>query len=233
MFYSGDDSFKGLRDLAGRLEAEPGLELFVSYLRHRENGLRKQAFRSLSQFISTAIAWDFDRRRDFADRLCLLQHELPDVSNLVPHPLHHDLVLPTLREWATREPNNPIPFRWQGSDEDLRRAVALDSNEWIAREMLAWRLLAGVDYSIHELPNGYGYIGDPAEDLRLLDEVATLANQLPPHQAGAIAEEAAETREVVLAYLEYQAAASDKNFRDWMWNQNRPLLHRWLRVGYE
>lgn len=231
MYYWRESSFNGLRELADQLQSEPDLEMYVSYLRLREQGLRKQSLRSLSQFISKAIAWDFERRRDFVDRVCLFHHQRQAFSDVIPHPLKQDLILPTLIEWAKREPTNPVPLRWQGDDiENLRRAVALDSKEMIAREMLAEQLLTSVDYSIHELPNGYGYIGDPAEDMRLLDEIATLADQLPRQIGRVIAEEAGELRAVVMEYLEYLSAGSGENFRDWMWSQNRPVLHRWYRV---
>jgi hypothetical protein len=234
MHYWRKDNFDGLARIAGAFQSETDFSLFVKYLRLREKGLRKQALACLNQFVQLASGWDFEHRRDIVNRLMSLRHEWPSVMDLIPFPHYDGLVNPTLDEWTEREPQNPVPFRWRGRDDkDLRHAIRLDPHEEIARINLANRLLARVDYAIHELPNGFGYIGQPAGDMQTLDEVDQLAADLPAELARPLAHESAALREVVEAYLEFEANSAPVSFREWMWERNRPLLHRWSYVPYD
>ena len=180
-FYWRDTSFEGLAAVADMLEPDSDYALYVQYLRLREKGLRPQAFSILARFIGLASRWVFEHRRDVVHRLMTVHHEYPDVCELLPTPLYRGLIIPTLDEWADGEPENPVPFRWRARDwEDLRHAARLDPNEIISAEKLMGRLLASVHFAAHELPNGFGYLGVPDEELACLDEVEELARRLPP-----------------------------------------------------
>lgn len=229
--YLERDQFEGLRAIAETLQAEAGLERYVEYLRLREMGLRGQAFVRLGHFLEDAATWEFERRRGFVDRICSLQRAWPRVVALVPTPLNRGLVLPTLDEWVTREPLNPVPLRWRmRDDEDLRLAIRLDPQEQIARELLADRLLTRVAFSLHELPSGYGYLGEPAEDLAALEEVDLIAAGLSGEVGGAITTAADKARQVVRAYIEFESSGAEGTFRDWMRLRGRSLREATCRV---
>jgi hypothetical protein len=158
--------------MVSALTAESDLAEYVEYLRLRERGLRKDAFRHLAEFITLARSWNAIRQRDLVNRLMLLKHENPRVSDMIPDPLMRELFNPILDRWMASEPTNPVPCRWRGGKDNLRRAVWLDPNEQIARQLLANRLLHEVEFAAHELPAGY--IGSAGEDINKLDEVESL-----------------------------------------------------------
>jgi hypothetical protein len=228
MQYWRDDNFKGLADVAAALAADPDLADYAAYLDLREKGLRKPALQRLEQFIDAALNRPVDRRTDFVDRLMRLNHARPEIIDLIPVPLRDGLILPTLDEWARRDPADPAPFRWRGRfrfhDEalpDFRQAIALDPAEQIARTLLIHAVIESVDYSVHELP--HGYLGSPQDDLLLLDEALAAARALAPSlEPHPFANRLNGLRETVRAYADYRAGADPQPYADWAAAHNRP-----------
>jgi len=181
----------------------------MEYLPLRERGLRKDAFRHLGRFITAARNWSFARRCDLVNRLMHIQRERPSVRDMIPTPLLRELIVPTLDEWTAHEPANPVPWRWRGGTDDLRHAVALDPNEWIARAELASRLLGEVGYAVHELP--HGYIGSPFEDTKKLDEVESLLAGLPATEAITFGRPLTALREKVRSYMALIGTATQRS----------------------
>jgi hypothetical protein len=172
---------------AAGAERVPAWEGYARYCRFRERGLRREALRSLDEFLRAAERWTFEERREFAGWLSrpLEARETP-YDDLTPHPLIARLLRPTLLEWAEREPGAALPHRWLGmffsgyphamtglsSQEHLRRAVELDPREQPSRIRLIHHQLGYLEYAVHHLPDYY--IGDPEEDLAFTAEVARL-----------------------------------------------------------
>ena len=233
MYYWNQDNFEGMAALADELSREPAFAAFADHLRLRGRGLRQQAIAALRQFIAEANTRPFQERRGIVHRIMSLHHANPRVHTLIAQPLYQQLILPTLDQWIEQEPSNPVPLRWRCQDDDLRRAIALDPNEQIARRRLVARLLAGIDYSIHELPNGYGYCGSPAADLTVLDEVDRLTPAINDERLRTNWQnEAAHLRAVVTGYIRYAEEGRSEPFRDWAESNGLHLEHRWGHIPY-
>jgi hypothetical protein len=139
---------------------------------------------------------------------------------LVPHPLSHRIVEPTLREWAQAEPGCAEPRLWLGGYDNLKRALELKpDDEAIRRKLVAW-ILNRVDWATHELPTGY--IGSPTEDIAALDEadglLAGLSGEL---ERSEFAAEVGGQRSVIHAYLQKRPANSVKVGRTRTWRRAR------------
>jgi hypothetical protein len=199
MWYWRGENFRGLSEVIQLLADDADLAEYVEYLRLRERGLRKDAFDHLDRFITAARSWSFGRRCDLVNWLMHLHHDRPSVPDMIPTPLSRELIVPTLDEWTVLEPTNPVPWRWHGGTDNLRRAVALDPNERIARAELANRLLYEVGYAVHELP--HGYIGSPFEDTKKLDEVESLLAGLPAAEKPTFEGPLTALREKVQSYM--------------------------------
>jgi len=216
LWYWRADNFRGLADLIPLLGDDPDLTDFVEYLRLRERGLRKDAFKHLGRFIAVARSWSLARRCEVVNRLMKLHDERPRVFDMIPTPLTRDLIDPTLDEWMVHEPTNPVPFRWRGGTDNLRRAIALDPRETIARAKLIKRLLDEVAYATHELPSGY--IGSAQDDIKTLDEVASLltGSSLEETVVRSFGERLSGLRRVVQSYVSFLKSGSDKAYVDWI-----------------
>src|ERR1700722_7145580 len=73
---------------------------FARFCELRGNGLRLDALKSLSEFLDQAATWPFEARLQFTRWL----FDTWGPSRDLPQPLHARLVVPTIREWANKEP---------------------------------------------------------------------------------------------------------------------------------
>ena len=203
MSYWRDSNFRALLTVVEELSAELDYAAYVRYLRDRERGLRKQSFRHLDRFIEHVLSLPFERRCGIVDRLKLIDRERV-ATDLIPFPLRDRLIEPTLSEWKVRESNNATPRRWSYDLHDLRQAVRLDANEHIARRTLVADLLRDVSHATHEIAAGFGYIGDPAQDLPKLNEAERLLEDMQdPEQRAALSRWIAEPRPIVQEWLDH------------------------------
>jgi hypothetical protein len=227
-WYWRDDNFRGLAELSALARTEPDVAGFADYLALRERGLRTRAFASLDAFLAGAATWPFDRRRRFVDWLLGVRHARPEVVDLLPVPLRVRPVRPTVDEWVGREPGDPAGRRWRGALDggpgglaDLRAAVALDPAEQVARALLARRAARAVGFAVHELP--VGYLGEPAEDLRLLDDASAAAAGLSDaDERTGWAERLTDLRDLVAAVADHRAERRAGNFAAWAAERGRP-----------
>ena len=119
---------------------------------------------------------------------------------LVPYPLDHEIVRPTLNEWTRVEPACAEPYYWLNGYANLKRALELDSKHEPARKKLIWWILNDVDFATHESPTGF--IGDPIASMRALEEAETLMGGLAnSHSKAELADWMKEQRSLVDGYL--------------------------------
>jgi len=119
---------------------------------------------------------------------------------LVPHPLRKRIVEPTCTEWIEREPKSSEPHRWLGFYDHLKLALQLNPNDEIAARKFINTILGSTHYATHELP--YGYLGDPYEDMKVLDEAEAVLPALSNEgERRHCATEIAADRESIQAYL--------------------------------
>jgi hypothetical protein len=101
-----------------------------------------------------------------------------DWPALAPYPLRKRLIEPTLNERLTAESLCSEP-RLARRNDHLKEALQLDSSHEIARGKLVWLIIGSVNYSAHELPQGY--LGDLGSDLtREAEEARSAASKYRP-----------------------------------------------------
>lgn len=200
MWFWRDAYFQTLKDVAAEASASPEWADYAAYCSEHERGLRRQAFAILDRFISQMERASFAERRRFVSWL-LHRADLREGSHtLTPHPLCKRVIEPTLAEWLQVEPASSEPHRWLGGYQHLKRAVELDPTDEIAGRRFIGCILGHVDYSTHELPDGY--LGEPSADLAALAEAeAALRGLSHDDDRRRAAAEIAEQRRLIEDYL--------------------------------
>ncbi len=200
MHYWRKDYFDLLKEVAAEAAEHPHWNDFANYCFHSERGLRRDAFTYLSNFIREMERLPFQERRRFVSWLLTKTYGCKDQVLLIAHPLKLRIIEPTLLEWTVIEPECSEPHRWLGGVEHLQTALALDSEDRIARRKLIVAILSDVSFSTHELPSGY--IGSPQEDLLALTEAEALVNNSPDAEDRTLfAKEIAGERALIESYL--------------------------------
>ena len=167
------DDLDKLLTLAESARTEPEWCGFADYLETHGRGLRKPALKALNQFLDLACNWAFSERQRFSVWLLTSLH-----AGAIVAPLRERLLVPTLREWNERSPNEAGLHLWLGllgCDEPMahfQKALEIDPGCEPAREKLAWWIKTDVDHNQHHLP-AY-YINDPSIDLLDLAEAESL-----------------------------------------------------------
>ncbi len=214
MWFWRQRSFEGLTEVAVEAAKNPDTVLYAKYCEYREQGTRKMAFEELDRFIESARTWHLEKRFRFVDWLNSVIYHNPDFYDLIPYPLNKQIFEPTLKEWISVNPDDPVGYRWLGGTDNLRKAVRLSDSEQIARLKLIKSLFYRVDYSVHHLPEAY--IGDPGEDLMVLHEISELIPSVEDVQvARASLAKHGDYLELVQSYLDYFEAGSSTSFEDW------------------
>jgi len=157
----------------GRIAAEN--EKWIKYAQYcfdKDKGLRKQAFECLNDFLKTTESWTEEEKIKFVSFLSPFYEDTYRYCPF-PHPLSEKLIKPTLEKWCLKEVADSSPFRWYGmfygNSEYLKKALQLNSQDDQVRQILLQRGIDCLWYSVHHLPDGY--IGEPKEDLLLIDEL--------------------------------------------------------------
>ena len=150
---------------------------FVRFCEFQRKGLRADALKSLGEFLDEAANWPFEARLQFIRWL----FDTWRPSRDLPQPLHARLAVPTIREWANRDPQQALAHLWLGllgCDNprlEVEWALELDPTLESAREALVQWIVADVDYNQHEMPALY--IRDPRDDLEALGRAEKLIDE--------------------------------------------------------
>jgi hypothetical protein len=206
-----DRDLDRLQGIAAEFAADVELRDFGRYCDLRGRGLRSPAFAALEAFITLARAWPFERRKAISLRIAQLARGMRDAGLLTPQPLLAQVLLPAFEEWSRRDEASAEPHLWlgllrhEGPDgrtpaDHLRLALDRDPHCDEARRQLAEWLLSDVEFNQHHLPDDY--IGDPAADIRALDEAEALLAGLPkgsPRRS--LEDEASQLRRRLVAWL--------------------------------
>ncbi len=159
------DSFEKLAHIDRELSAHPELVGWRHYIQFLERGLRPQALAEIGPQLISLQSLPIERQRALASVMCRLAE--PETGHrLLPHPLIHEFIFPTMERWRSDCPNVAEPFRWSRSIDDLAHAVSLEPACDETRRRLILRILGHIGFSTHELPAGY--LGDAQDDLALL-----------------------------------------------------------------
>lgn len=233
MHYWNKDNFEGLTLVSAALRDDPQLAGVSRYCTLRVKGLRKQALTEIRDLTSAALQWSIQTRRSAVDRLLRVWCAHPEVHQLLPQPLIHDLVLPTLEEWAGAEPESAAAQRWlgmiTGERARLETALVLDPADDIARSRLVAGLLGDVEYASHHLVEGrfIGKESDADEALRGAENL--LASARDRAKFVRLDNWLSQLRSLLNDWSEYRQAP-DGEFREWC--AMRGCKHEWPVIVY-
>lgn len=191
--------------LAGEARAQDEWLEFSRFCEFRGQGVRVEAMRHLDQFMRAAACWSFEARIAFSRWALWRSRRFRDDRIVLPHSLREELIIPTVRHWRETAPGEAEARLWLGilrcddPSHHLEQALELDPSCELARQTLTRLILRDVEYDQHELP-GF-YIGDPADDLRELEQASNLAS-------GSVEEAWALTVHQEIAGLRAQAEAA-------------------------
>lgn len=146
---------------------------YFNYLEFKSKGLRSMALENLSEFIRVFKEQDQQERRKFIDAVKLEVFNTSDFNKYIPYDLSQ-AINDEIKNWQIEEPNSPTAFKWTYDSSDLMKSINLNPNDQITLEMLSSSIINRISMNQHELDAGFGYQGDPKEDLELI-------NFLKPH----------------------------------------------------
>jgi hypothetical protein len=150
---------------------------YVNYIKYRKIGLKLKAKKELDFFLDDFNSLDKQSKRQFIDfvhQACVITD---NYSLYLPENLNN-YFKKEIDLWMNEEPLNPIPYKWSGSLDNLKKAIEIDPNDLMALEMLATRVIAKVSINQHDLKRGYPYDGDALEDILLIDFLYTKIDNL-------------------------------------------------------
>lgn len=169
MYYWNQDNFDGLIQVADALNDSPLTVLLAEYCRLRECGLRRDAFRALDKFISSAKTWDSSIARAVAQQILELNARTPEAHQFLSQPLLTGFLKPTLEKWLVEDEHSQVALRWLGILEGdfafLRKALELKPEDVPVRKRLVNRLLDHVDFVTHHI--GESFLCGDLEDAKV------------------------------------------------------------------
>lgn len=141
--------------------------LFAEYCYYLNEGLRKDALKSLDEFLKITLDWDYLTKVAFCKTIfCTSSNANNDINQVLTTQLKDNLIKPSLLEMMDKEPDNYLSFKWYGQYfQDisyLKHAYELASSDNSLKLMLLNELEHAIWLSTHHLPEQY--IGNIDED---------------------------------------------------------------------
>jgi len=191
---------------------------YANYCFDREKGLRKEALAYLDKFLNSTEEWTDEMKIEFTKFLFSYFETFEESDyGAFPQPLSNRLVKPTLEKWCKTEKIDAYPFRWYGThyhnEEYLFKALEIDPADDLARQRILTWWTYEIYYSVHHLPEGY--IGDPYDDMKLIDKIKFQIEQLTnPALREKWAKELEEESELVRNYIDW-ITSGHPDFGQW------------------
>lgn len=239
MHYWNRQNFEGLTSLADALRKESSdFDLLADYCLYREQGLRKQAFTALNQFLEASSGWTTATRRQHCQTILELHARTNEARQFISYPLQEQLISPVLEEWLVAQPENITALRWSGLNradtETLRKVLQLQPDDLPVRQRLIWSMLDTVDYATHHLDEGQ-LILEISETRECLDYAMELIYTAPDaHDFDCVKQEAHMYQQMLedwQSYSELPDQPSDKpGFPEWCNEKNRSYF--WPKKFY-
>ncbi len=226
---------KALLTIAKATNKNPKYKEYSAYCTNREKGLRKLAFKNLDNFIKSTQNWTIHEKIDFVKVACLLFESVVEADyGGFPQPLSEKVIKPTLEKWCEFEKIDNNPFRWYGtyyrSEEHLFRALEIDPNDDVARSKILDWWTYDIYYSIHHLP--HGYIGNPQEDLLLIEKIKEQISLLVDEKRKKYyTKELNQDLEIIQNYIEW-IKSKHLDFEKWGKENEKRVGYNLTRVYY-
>lgn len=230
-----------LMEIAEAYSSKEGYEGFAEYCLLREKGLRKQALRTLADFIGRIRLLSPEGKRKIAAELSQLSfmerefYQLPPHSILLPHPLKSCLV-EVLQQWRADCPAAPEPCRWLGYlTEDAswyEAALQIDPDDQISLGCLAAACLNDIDFMTHHISESV-FLGSERDAADALAKASDLISRLRPEVIkDELNKDLAYYRSLLQAWDDFK---SDQAAADFVaWSKHKGLdFNFWTIVYYD
>lgn len=152
-----------------KIEALGWADKYIAYIRLREKGLKKEAHLALNDFFKLFHAQDKEARRHFVDLVFTVEFYANNSALYLPYNLYNDVLLPEIAAWKKEEIDNPIPYKWSNALDDYKKALELSPKDQVLLAKVSNYLTGKISMNQHEIDYGYGYDGNPDEDIALID----------------------------------------------------------------
>lgn len=143
--------------------------LYREYLNLRDKGLKVKGKAALLEFTNVYKNQSSEDRRSFIDIVFKAAFLTDNYSTFLPTNLYDIFFLPELKAWQDEAPENPIPLRWSTDLKDIKKAIQIKPNDPFAIEIYANRVVGRIYNNQHEIKAGFGYNGNPTEDISELN----------------------------------------------------------------
>jgi len=177
MHHWNQDNFEGLKSIGEKYSSIKEYELFGQYCLQKEQGLKKLANASISEFVSSTERESIHKQREIAEELTSLSYENQHIHQLISH---HFLIA-TLSGWEQDEPDNPTVFKLLGyMARDLsyfERALQIDPNDAVCIAEISRAYLDDIDHHTHHLSESL-FIGELEDAKSALNAASSLVDRL-------------------------------------------------------
>ena len=213
--------------------ANPAWMDYANYCILREKGLRKEAFTSLSNFLSAARNWPFEDQKGFVLWLCDQMDKIRDGGyGPYPNPLMKQLVEPVFEKCLEEEGVSgelyALKAQYTCDFDAYFKAIALDPDNARARVALARASILAVQYSTHHLPAHF--IGSVDEALESAEEAREHLFHLVDGKTRASLEKwLKEEVHLLDDWIEFKQSDGEDFGR---WCEERGRTYRWNTIIY-
>lgn len=154
---------------------------YFNFLDFKSKGLRQKALECIREFIKVFNEQSKSERRKFINSVNLEAFKIGNFNNFMPHNLYQ-IFTDEIQKWQKEEPNNPIAFKWTHDYIDLMKSLSLDPHDQVTLEMLSSNIINKIVMNQHELDAGFGYQGNPKEDIELITFLLPHLESLIDHE---------------------------------------------------
>lgn len=151
---------------------------YNQYIENRKKGLRAEAFKFLDQFFIDYLNQNKQSRREFVVKVNEIADFYCKYSLYLPFNLYKKIIEPEIQDWIKEEPMNPIPLIWTRDIKFLLQALIIEPNNQMALNKVANAIINKISFNQHEMEAGFGYIGNPSEDIELIDSFLNFINNI-------------------------------------------------------
>lgn len=234
MYYWNQDNFEGLKSVGDKYSAVEGYELFGKYCLQKEKGLKKLAVASIKEFVTVSKSRSLKVQREVAEELSSLGFWNSEIHQLLAHQLV-EFLKGVLEQWASDDPNNPIPHKWLGyiggDLSSYERALEIDPTDEICISQIAQAHLNNVDFQTHHLSESL-FLGDINDATNSLQSAQLLIDRLATkHVALKMRRELEYYNNFLGCWVEYLELGIDESFSDWC-ESKREKFNFWSIVYY-
>jgi len=107
-----------------------------------------------------------ESRRLFIDAVYKVSDLSDDSSLYLPYNLWDGVFLKEIEDWIKDEPYNPIPYKWSGDFQLMKKSLELDPTDQQGLARFGANLVSKINMNQHEIHAGFGYSGDPVSDIQ-------------------------------------------------------------------